>query len=82
MIARFGFSQAFVASYLSIIFVYPTILTSTTIGICVTMSKIATIFAPIIAEIHDPFNLVILLIVAILATFISQFLVLDNKAQK
>ena len=54
VVARFGFSQAFVASYLSFILVYPTILTSTAIGIAVTMSKCATIFAPVIAEIQPP----------------------------
>ena len=57
IVARFGFSQAFVASYLSFILVYPTILTSTAIGIAVTMSKLATIFAPVIAEIQTPKNL-------------------------
>ena len=71
MIARFGFSQAFVASYLSMILLYPTVLTSTAIGICVTMSKMATIFAPMIAEIPSPTNLVILLVIAIVSSIVS-----------
>lgn len=71
MIARFGFSQAFVASYLSMILLYPTILTSTAIGICVTMSKLATIFAPMIAEMSSPTNLIILLVIAIISSIVS-----------
>ena len=43
------------------------------------MSKLATIFAPVIAEIQTPKNLVILLSISVTATIISQFLVLGTK---
>lgn len=79
VIARFGFSQAFVASYLSFILVYPTILTSTAIGIAVTMSKCATIFAPVIAEVESPKNLIILLSISVTALIVSQCLQLGEK---
>ena len=82
MVARFGFSQAFVLGYLGIILVYPTILTSTAMGICVMMSKIATIFAPIVTEVQSPINLVILMSIAIVATLVSQFLIVVEKKVK
>ena len=71
MLARFGFSQGFVASYLTMILIYPTVLTSSAMGIAVTMSKLATVLAPMIAEVDAPTNLLILLGVVVLATVVS-----------
>uniref|UniRef100_A0A7S3HVQ1 Major facilitator superfamily (MFS) profile domain-containing protein n=1 Tax=Favella ehrenbergii TaxID=182087 RepID=A0A7S3HVQ1_9SPIT len=70
--ARIGFSQAFVAAYLGAILYYPTILASSAIGVCVTISKSATILAPIIAEVDAPINLIILLVIAVSACVVSQ----------
>ena len=58
-------------SYLSVVLLYPSILTSTAGGVCVLLSKSATIIAPFIAEMQPPFQVVTILCVAVLATFIS-----------
>ena len=71
MLARFGFSQAFPASYLSVMFFYPAILTGTAMGVCMTVSKVATVMAPMVAEVHSPLNLIILMIIGALATVFS-----------
>ena len=73
-LARVGVSQAFVALYLSIVLFYPTILASTAIGVCVTVGKAATTFAPMIAEAPAPANLIIVMILTVLAAIVSQFL--------
>ena len=43
-------------------------------GVCMTISKITTILAPMVAEVPSPFNLVILLVIGALATVVSQLL--------
>lgn len=81
---RFWFSLGYVLSYLSVILLYPTILASTASGFCVLSSKGVTIFAPMIAELRPPINLVIVLSVSISAAIASQFLKddKDNDDQK
>jgi len=74
LIAKFGFSQAFVAAYLSIVLLYPTVLASTAMGVCNLLARVATIMAPIVAEVKAPLNLVILLAIAVLALLVSQCL--------
>ena len=76
ILAKFGFSQAFPASYLSIMFIYPTILAGTAMGVCVTVAKIVSVMAPMVAEVHSPLNLIILMTLGAITTVISQFLVL------
>ena len=70
-LARIGFSQGFVAVYLTCVLCYPTVLTSTTIGIATCSSKILTMSAPLIAELDPPINLVILLVIAVSASIVS-----------
>jgi len=69
--ARIGVSQAFVALYLSVILCYPTILTSSAIGVCVTFGKVAASFAPMIAEAPAPTNLIIVMTMTVLAAIVS-----------
>ena len=73
-LARVGVSQAFVALYLSVVLSYPTNLASTAIGVCVSVGKVATIFAPMIAEAPAPTNLIIVVTLIVLAAIVSQFL--------
>lgn len=73
-LARVGVSQAFVALYLSVVLSYPTNLASTAIGVCVSVGKVATIFAPMIAEAPAPANLIIVVTLIVLAAIVSQFL--------
>ena len=79
LIAKFGLSQAFVTSYLSVVLLYPTILASTTMGICNLLARVATTMAPMAAEIKAPFGLAILFVVVGSALLASQFLVMPAK---
>merc|ERR1712062_221969 len=54
LIAKFGLSQAFVAAYLSVVLLYPTILVSTAMGVCNLFARISTITAPLVAEVKTP----------------------------
>ena len=79
MFTRFGISQAFVASYLSIILLFPTKLTATTMGICNVIARVAAIIAPFIAEVKPPINLIILLALLIAATLLSQLIIVPKE---
>lgn len=79
LLSRFSFSMGYVASYLSIVLLYPAILASTAGGICVLISKAATIFAPMVAEMNPPTNLVTVLALSVVATFTAHCLKVDDK---
>lgn len=81
LIFKFGISQAFVVAYLGIILLYPTILTSTAMGICNMLARIASISAPLVAEVRDPINLLILFAICGVAFIGSQCLII-TKASK
>ena len=74
LIAKFGLSQAFVAAYLSVVLLYPTILVSTAMGVCNLFARISTITAPLVAEVKTPFNLMILFAICFIALVASQCL--------
>lgn len=79
LIAKFGFSQAFVAAYLGVILLYPTILTSTAMGVCNLLARVASITAPLVAEVRSPLNLTILLVIAGFALLSSQCLTIPAQ---
>ena len=74
LLTRYSLSMGYVASYLSIVLLYPAILASTAGGVCVLLSKGATILAPMIAEMRTPVNLITVLSITIVAIFTSHFL--------
>ena len=78
LIAKFGFSQAFVAAYLSIVLIYPTILASTAMGVCNLLARTSSVMAPIVAEVEAPINLLILLSITGVALVASQCLRVPN----
>lgn len=63
-------------SYLSTVLLFPTILVSTAMGVLNLFARIATIMAPVVAEVKSPIDLVILLIICSIAFVASQFIVL------
>ena len=79
LIAKFGFSQAFVASYLSVVLLYPTVLASTAMGFCNFFARVASILAPLVAEVKAPVNLLIMLAIAGVALLTSQCLTIQPK---
>ena len=81
LLTRYSFSMGYVASYLSIVLLYPAILASTAGGICVLVSKSVTIFAPMVAEMRSPINLVTVLCISVVATFTSHFLRVEDESK-
>ena len=79
LLAKFGLSQAFVVSYLSIVLLYPTILSSTAMGICNLLARVSTIMSPLVTEVRSPLNLLILFIIVGVAFLASQCLILPQK---
>ena len=78
--ARIGIGQQFVALYLSLVLCMPTILVSTAFGTSVTVGKISTIFAPLIAEADSPINLFLMLAIITVAGVVSQCLNAEKYA--
>ena len=78
--ARIGVSQTFVALYLSLVLCIPTILVTTAIGTSVTFGKIASSFAPLIAEADFPINLYLFFAIITLAAVVSQCLNTEKYA--
>ena len=76
-IARIGVCIGFVALYLCAVMCYPTILANTVMGVCVTIGKGGTIFAPMIVELEAPWNLVFVLVIVALSAIVSTCLNTD-----
>ena len=81
-IAKFGLSQAFVIVYLSVIFLYPTILSQTAMGACNLLARIATIMAPLIAEVRSPINLIVLFIICGAGLIASQCMIMPKNGSQ
>ena len=81
-IAKFGFSQTWPANYISILLIFPTVLNSTTMGICNICARVCTMLAPLVVEIEPPYPMVIVTTGGLIAVVLSQFLKnTDTKTQ-
>ena len=78
-ITIFGISFAFLGCYMSPVLLFPTILKSSSMGFCNFFGRLAGIFAPLVAELEQPINFIILIGTSIIAGIISQFLIVPNK---
>ena len=79
LITRFGVAQAFCLAYLAVILLFPTILNATALGICNLAARIATIMAPVVAEVRLPINLLILFIIISIALLSSQCIIVPKN---
>ena len=70
-ISKLGYSMGFVGCYFNIVLLFPTILKSSSMGFCNIFGRIAGIFAPFIAELVPPINLLILLACTAIALLLS-----------
>lgn len=70
-LSKFGYSMGFLGVYFNIILLFPTILKSSSMGFCNVLGRIAGVFAPFIAELVPPVNLLILLAMTVLALGLS-----------
>lgn len=84
-VAKFGIAFTFMINYLSIVKLFPTLFCGTASGICNLGGRLATIFAPIVAEFPPP-TPILILGTLILAAFTSSTLLLipslDNEGKK
>lgn len=78
-IVIFGFAMGYLGCYMSNVLLFPTILKTSSMGFCNFFARIGGILAPLVAELDQPINLVILVISAVLACIASQFIIMPNK---
>jgi hypothetical protein len=80
MSCKFGISGCFNAIYIGTATMFKTSLSATAFGICNFVARLATIFAPLIAEWEDPIPLTILVTMCIFATaLVSQLSPIDER---
>lgn len=69
--AKFGVSVSFVTSYVGNYALFPSNIVGTTMGVCNLISRIATIFAPYVAELHPDAISQVIFCVVVLAALIA-----------
>ena len=79
-VAKFGIAFTFMMNYLSIVQLFPTLFCGTAAGICNFGGRLATIFAPIVAEFEPPTPILILGSLLLAAFLSSTQLIIPDKA--
>ena len=82
LIARFGCSSTFNIVYIANSDIFPPIFSATIFGICNTGSRILTISAPIIAEMGEPYPMMIHTIFGLIGSILPVFLQIDKQKVK
>jgi hypothetical protein len=70
-----GLCMGFCTAYLAIVLVYPTTFVATAMGFCNIIARIASITAPMVAEISDPWPMSILAAMCAAAAILSSFII-------
>lgn len=78
---RFGIGMGWLAVYFNFVFLFPTVLKSSSAGIATFFGKLTGIIVPFIAEMEPPWNISVLLIVSVVAFSLS-FCLKIPKARK
>lgn len=73
-LTKLGISSCFIVNYLSLEKLFPTLFCATAAGICNFAARLATIFAPMIAEVNAPVPNLILLSILFMACAASTLL--------
>merc|ERR1712087_915431 len=81
-VAKFGVAFTFMINYLSIMKLFPTLFCGTAAGICNFGGRLATIFAPLVAELAPP-TPILILSALLSAAFASStlFILEDNEVE-
>merc|ERR1711981_1025227 len=79
-VAKFSIAFTFMINYLSITQLFPTLFCGTAAGICNFAGRLATIFAPIVAEFEPPTPILILGSLLLAAFLSSTQLLVPDKA--
>ena len=74
LLAKCGVSATFNICYLANAQIFPAIFSGTAFGICNIGAKLATIFAPLVAEVDPPIPMILFTCTAFLAGIISFFI--------
>lgn len=80
-LAKTGVKVTFDICYLANSHLFPAIFAGTAFGICNIGAKIATIFAPMIAEIEKPIPMATFTIVALIAALLSLFIITERRSK-
>ena len=72
MMTKFGVSMGWVPATLCLIDLFPSSLVATAFGICNVMNKLATMTAPMVAEVAPPTPMIIVAIITSIAGLLSQ----------
>lgn len=78
-VAKFGIAFTFMINYLSITQLFPTLFCGTAAGICNFAGRMATIFAPMVAEYEPPSPMLILGSMLLCAFAVSTSLVIPSR---
>ena len=78
-VAKFGVAFTFMINYLSIMKLFPTLFCGTAAGVCNFGGRLATIFAPIVAEMSPPTPILVLGTLLSTAFASSTFFILQDQ---
>ena len=81
-IVRFGIGMGWLATYMNIVLLFPTLLKTSAAGIASLFAKVFGILVPFIAELEAPFNILVLLAGASLALCLSTCLIVQKEHSK
>lgn len=79
LLAKFGISATFNICYLANALIFPTIFAGTAFGVCNIFAKLATIIAPMLAEVDPPVPMIVFTILSLIAGVLSIFIINEKK---
>ena len=71
LVTIFGYAFSFLACYMGIALLFPTVLKSSAMGYVNFFARLAGVFAPVVAEVRPPINLIILISSSVIAGVLS-----------
>jgi len=74
LVANFGSCGNFSNLYIGHLDLFPVVFGTTTMGICNVVARFATIFAPVVAEVEEPYPMIAYTALCIMAAITSMFI--------
>ena len=71
LLTTFGYAFSFLGCYMGIALVFPTVLKSSAMGFVNFFARLAGVFAPVVAEVRPPINLIILVASSVVGGVLS-----------
>ena len=79
IIAKFGVSSAYMLNYNVTIDVFPTLFAATAFGICNLIASFGTVITPYLAQMPEPYPMLVFCALTIIGVLISFFLIIPTK---